>query len=127
MMKKEQVILVADDDPGILEVVKIILTDSGYKVVTEENPANIIQRIKEFRPKLILMDLWMSGMDGHEVTVLLKKRAAIAHIPIIIISALNEGEKLAKEAGADDFLAKPFDISDLLAIVEKHLKSSLKS
>ncbi len=120
-MKSGKVILVADDDPGILEVMSIILTDGGYKVVTEENPANIIQRIKEIQPKLILMDLWMSGMDGHEVTQILKNRAGIANIPIVIISALGEGEKIAQNAGADDFLAKPFDIEDLLNIVKKHL------
>lgn len=117
---REKVILVADDDPGILEVIGIILSDKGYKIAAVDNPVLITKTIKETHPRLILIDLWMSGMDGHEAIQIIKRDPAFKHLPIVVISALTDGEKIAAAAGADDFLAKPFDLEDLLAIVKKY-------
>lgn len=120
-LTSNKIILVADDDPGILEVINIILSDRGYEVITVDNPKVISKTIKKNHPNLILMDLWMSGMDGQKVTKILKEKSSSQHLPVIIISALNEGEKIAMDAGANGFLAKPFEIEDLLAIVEKYI------
>jgi len=114
-------VMAVDDDLGILEVIKIILEDKGYDVLAVADGRVVKKRVKDFLPEVILIDLWMSGMDGHEVTRELKKDSSTQHIPVVAISALSHGEKIAKEAGADDFLAKPFNIDDLIALVEKYL------
>lgn len=116
-----QTVLVVDDDPGILEVIKIILSEHGYTVIAVSEASLVKEAISQNSPNIILMDLWMSGIDGHEITKYLKGNQKLKSIPIVIISALSEGEKMAMEAGADDFLAKPFNIEDLIEVVQKHL------
>ena len=106
-------ILVADDDPAILEVISLILEDAGYEVKTTVD-GQTVQLAQEYVPDLILLDLWMSGMDGRNICKNLKDDKSTKHIPIIMISANKDTEKIAKEAGANDFLAKPFDMKDLL-------------
>lgn len=117
-MKKN--ILVIDDDRSILEVVKIILEENGYEVSTISNASFIEKTLQNKLPDLILVDIWMAGYDGRDVTQQLKSQKETSHIPIIVISAHNETQKIAKDAGADGFLEKPFDIEDLLSVVQKH-------
>lgn len=116
-MKK---ILVCDDDEGILDIVRVILESKNYQVKTISSGKSIEKRISEYSPDLILLDLWIPGMDGKEITRILKRQSKTKNIPIIIISALNETEKISKEIGADSFLSKPFDINDLINVVEKY-------
>lgn len=118
-MKKK--VLVIDDDHGILEVMKIILEDKGYQVSALSDKDNFQQEIGQNTPDIILLDIWMSGQDGLELTRLWKSQEETKNIPIILSSALSGAERDAIEAGADDFLAKPFDIRDLVRIVEKNL------
>lgn len=113
-------ILVCDDDPSILEIIKIILEDSGFVVKILSSGKGIEKKVLEYQPDLILLDIWMPGIDGKEITKLLKRKKETKNIPIIVVSALNETEKLAKELGADDFLAKPFDMNDLLSKANKY-------
>lgn len=113
-------ILVVDDDLAILEVIKIILDEKGYEVATATDSVSLYDEIKDKKPDLILLDIWMSGQDGQEITKFLKANGDTCNIPIVMISANNEGLKMAKDSGADDFLAKPFDIEDLLSKVDKY-------
>jgi DNA-binding response OmpR family regulator len=117
-------ILVCDDDQGILDIVSIILESNDYQVKTLNNGKSIEKKISDYKPDLILLDLWMPGADGKEVTKILKRQELTKNIPIIIVSALNETEKISKEIGADGFLAKPFDMNDLLLTVEKMLSNN---
>lgn len=112
-------ILVVDDDLAILEVIKIILEDKGYNVITISNGSEVEQAIEKQNPHLILLDIWISGFDGRDIAKKLKARSSTKHIPIIVISAHNETAKIAKEAGADNFLAKPFDIENLVSVVQQ--------
>lgn len=114
-------ILVIDDDPAILEVVKIILEDKGFFVVTNSNGLNIEETLHSCKPSLILMDIWMAHKSGEEIARQLKSQNHTHNIPIIMVSANNDTEIIAKKAGADDFLSKPFDISDLLGKIEKYI------
>jgi CheY-like chemotaxis protein len=116
-MKK---ILVAEDDPGILEVIKIILEGEGYEIISTDDQETVHSLINDHMPKLILLDIWLSGYDGGKIAKHLKTKPETKHIPIVMISANNETPKIAKEAGADDYLLKPFDIDDLLRIVKKY-------
>ncbi|QQG43886.1 MAG: response regulator [Candidatus Roizmanbacteria bacterium] len=114
-------ILIIDDDLGISEVIKIILQDGGYKTTVINNGFNIVKIVKKLKPDLILLDVWMSGIDGRDVAVLLRSEKKTSKIPIILISALSNTEEIAKEINADGFLSKPFDISELMAIVKQSL------
>jgi CheY-like chemotaxis protein len=115
-------ILVCDDDPGVLEVIKIILEENNYEVITASNGKGIQKMIAQTKPDMLFLDIWMPGIDGKEITKLLKRDAQFKDMPIIIISALNDTKDIAQEVGADGFLSKPFTITDLLEVVENNLK-----
>lgn len=116
-------ILVVDDDEGILEAMELMLHDAGYVVeTTPKNGTTIDKKIKKLKPHLIILDVLLSGSDGRTICKKLKSQNETKHIPIIMISAHPDARKSALEAGADGFLAKPFDMGDLLARVEKHVK-----
>lgn len=117
-MKKK--ILVAEDDVAILEVVKIILEGEGYEIISTDEKDTIFKLIKLHNPSLILLDIWLSGHDGGKIAKYLKSKPDTNQIPLIMISANNDTEKISIEAGADGFLLKPFDIDDLLKIVSKY-------
>lgn len=118
-MKK---ILVADDDPAIVDSIQMILEMEGYAVDTTVDGETIYKMEKEY-PDLLLLDIWMSGEDGRDVCKFLKKSSLTKKIPIIMISASRDVKESAKQAGANDFLAKPFEMEDLLNIVKKHIGS----
>ena len=113
-------ILVADDNPAILDALKIMLEEEGYEVETTVDGATV-QDIKEPLPDLLMLDIWMSGIDGRNVCKRLKSNAATKHIPVIMISATKDIEQIAKDSGADDCVSKPFQMEHLLAIVAKYV------
>lgn len=117
-------ILVAEDDRSILEVVKIILEQEDYKTLFADKEEQIFQHIKENIPDLILLDIWLGGSNGGKIAKKIKSEKQTKHIPIIMISANNETEKIAKESGAEDFLLKPFNIDDLLQKVKKNVRKA---
>lgn len=119
-MKKK--ILVADDDPGIVDALQIMLEDANYIVKTAVN-GQTIRGVKKEKPDLILLDVWMSGEDGREICKYLKGNDVTKNIPIIMISATRDLEESSKKAGAEDFIAKPFQMNDLLRKVETNLRS----
>ena len=110
MLKK---VMIADDDPGILDAVTAMLEFGGYDVSSTSDGATVLE-ITDQLPDLLLLDIWMSGTDGRDVCKELKKRDFSKNMPIIMISASTELERSAKDAGADDFLEKPFDMEELL-------------
>jgi two-component system, OmpR family, alkaline phosphatase synthesis response regulator PhoP len=106
-------ILVCDDDPGILDVTTLVLTEQGYNVVALPTSADIFKTIAQVMPDVVLLDLWMPEVSGEEITKKLKSKVKTRKIPVIIISASRDTEKIAKLAGANDFLCKPFNITEL--------------
>lgn len=118
MSKKK--ILVADDDSGIVDAMQILLEDEGYEVLTTMDGENIINMYDQ-NPDLVFLDIWMSGVNGSTVCKKLKQDEKTREVPIIMFSANRDTEELAKKSGADDFLSKPFEIKDLLAIVHKYV------
>lgn len=121
--KKVKKILVADDDPAIVESTSLILSESGYDVDSTVNGETIYKMEKDM-PDLLLLDIWMSGQDGREICKYLKKKENTKHIPIILISASRDIAGSAKDAGSDDFITKPYDMYDLLSKVEKYIGSA---
>jgi DNA-binding response OmpR family regulator len=113
-------ILVADDNPAILDSLKIMLEDEGYEVETTEDGA-VAQHMKPPLPDLLLLDVWMSGIDGRDVCKRLKRNTATSQVPIIIMSATKDISQIAKNAGADDYISKPFQMGHLLETVSQHI------
>lgn len=109
--------MIADDDPGILDAVEAMLEFGGYEVSSTPNGATVLE-MKDHFPDLLLLDIWMSGTDGRDVCKQLKSQELTKDMPIIMISAGTELERSAKEAGADDFLEKPFDMEELLQKID---------
>ena len=120
-MKK---ILVADDNPAILDALEIMLSDEGYDVETTEDGA-VAQHMTKPLPDLLLLDVWMSGIDGRDVCKILKSGPETQSVPVIMISATKGLEQIAKDAGADGFISKPFQMDHLLAVVADHINKQL--
>lgn len=118
-MKNKKKILVVDDGEEMLEGIKIVLEDEGYNVMAIADNTQVFKKVKQFNPGLVLIDYMMPGADGGQITKRLKSNALSKEIPIMMFSASQQIEKVAKESGADDFLAKPFELDLLIQKVEK--------
>ncbi len=114
-------ILVVDDEPDILEFLQIILEEEGYEVVTSVKGEYLEQLHNGGLPHLILLDVLLSGKDGRDIVKYLKSQQETQHIPVIMFSAHPSAEATARQAGADDFLEKPFHMSTLLAKIAHFL------
>lgn len=119
-MEKKKLLLF-DDDKQLLEMITLILESFGYSVAVSYTSQDVIEKVTEIQPNLILMDNWIPSIGGIGATQLLKKHSEFNRIPVIYLSANKDIERLAKEAGADDYLEKPFDIFDLENIINKML------
>ena len=106
-------ILVVDDDPNILELVSIQLTQTGYRVVKASDGLEALELLEEGLPDLAVVDVMMPKMDGYALT---KKLRAEADIPVLLLTAKGELEDKEKGflAGSDDYLVKPFEPKELL-------------
>lgn len=113
-------ILVADDDPGIGEMLHEMLSDAGYEVEVQRD-GQAVQQMAEPMPDLLFLDIRLSGLDGRTICRQLKSQEATHRLPIIMLSADKDTRQIAREAGADDFLAKPFEMEDLLALAAKYV------
>jgi len=112
-------IIIADDDAGILELFQIIFERAGYEVVPYLSGSELFEEHEV--PAIYLLDKQLSGIDGLDICRHLKKQAITGSIPVVLVSATPGIGQLAIEAGADGFIEKPFDIADLLRIVEKNI------
>lgn len=118
----EKRILICDDDEDILSICTYILEEGGWDVHTRNHCKNIVETVEELMPDIILMDNWIPDMGGIKATQAIKSAPSLSHIPIIYFSANNDVKALASVAGADNFLAKPFDIEELEKIVASVLE-----
>ncbi len=102
-------ILIADDEPDILEIIQYNLQHEGYEVITAKNGNEAIEQAKRFNPDLIILDIMMPGKNGIEVCNLLRMQPAFNDTLIIFLSALSDEVTEVKglETGADDFITKP--------------------
>lgn len=114
-------VLLVDDDPDIVLMITVVLEDAGYEVVATGKGDCLEYLIDKELPGLILLDMLLSGSDGRDIARQLKEQQVTRNIPILMLSAHPHAAKEAKAAGADDFLAKPFEIDELLARVATHL------
>lgn len=115
-------ILVVDDDIDILSVMEILLTMKGFEVEVTAKGENTFPKIETFKPDLILLDVLISGHDGRTICRKLKASKETMHIPIIMFSAHPGAAATIAEYGANDFIAKPFDVTSLLQKVNHLLE-----
>ncbi len=115
-------ILVVDDDVDILSVMEILLSMKGFDVEVTSKGENTFQKIESFKPDLILLDVLISGYDGRTICKQLKSNLSTSHIPVIMFSAHPGAAATISDYGADDFIAKPFDVNNLMQKVNFQLK-----
>ena len=113
-------VLIADDDRDILELVGFRLETSGYDVLKAEDGEDALRVAAESAPDLVVLDVMMPKLDGYEVTRRLRAEEATARIPVILLTARVQEADIARgfEAGADDYLKKPFSPRELGARVQ---------
>ncbi len=118
-------ILVVDDEPQIIRVLRTSLQSCGYEVTLARNGIEGFERFNECAPDLIITDLAMPGMDGLELTRAVRR---VAEIPIIVLSVREQDamKVAALDEGADDYITKPFSIQELLARVRAQLRRVAK-
>ncbi|PSB09220.1 hybrid sensor histidine kinase/response regulator [Pleurocapsa sp. CCALA 161] len=120
---KGSYILAVDDIPDNLLLVQLALEQEGYRVVLAHNGETALKQIKQFPPSLILLDVMMPGMDGYEVTRRIRQDKNIPFIPILLLTAREESSLVqGLDAGADEFVRKPFQIDELQARVRSMLR-----
>ena len=112
-------VMIFDDDLDILSICSYILEEQGWEVHTSTHCNNIIENVDRVRPDVILMDNWIPETGGIIATQTLKKHPEFKNIPIIYFSANNDIQSLAKQAGADTYLEKPFDLTELEEIINR--------
>nr|WP_158798936.1 response regulator [Pedobacter sp. L105] len=116
-------IAIFDDDEDILSICSFVLEDGGWEVFTFPDCKNIVEKVTELNPAVILMDNWIPDTGGIVATRLLKASPEVKDIPVIYFSANSKISDLAAEAGADSYLAKPFDLKDLEKIISENAKT----
>lgn len=117
-MKK---VLVADDNPDILWVVEFLLKKNGFDVVSILDGKNVLKKIEETNPDLVLLDVFLAGLDGRDVCNSIKNQPQTKNIPVIMFSAHTNLSDVMQICDADDFVSKPFDSLYLIEKINHHL------
>jgi CheY-like chemotaxis protein len=116
-------ILIVDDNPANLKLARVVLSREGFEVHTAADAEEALVALRTFRPRLILMDLQLPGMDGFELTRRLKADPATSGIVILALTAyaMKGDEEKARAAGCDGYIAKPIDTRALPGVVAGYL------
>ena len=119
-----KLVFIADDDKDILEIMSLILKTHGYDVQTTTN-ANILFDLPHgAKPDLIILDIWMSGIDGRDIFVKIKKDGYFDSIPILFMSASAQLDEIIKQYPAEGYIAKPFEMDYLISTVSQTMQHS---
>ncbi len=123
-METQPSILIVDDEPDNFDVIETLLADEGYQLHYAPNGQNALDRLETFQPDVILLDVMMPGISGIEVCQTIKTDPRWQTIPIVMVTALNTKEDLARcmAVGASDFISKPVNSTELRARVRSMLK-----
>ncbi|MEC7280884.1 MAG: response regulator transcription factor [Verrucomicrobiota bacterium] len=119
-------VLVVDDESDVTELLQYRLEQEGYRVATLNDPLGFVAKVREFEPDLMLLDIMMPELSGIQLCRIVRADPLMKDIPVIFLSARGEVEDRIKglEAGAEDYVAKPFNTNELLLRISKMLKRS---
>ena len=119
-------VLVVDDESDVTELLQYRLEQEGYRVATLNDPLGFVVKVREFEPDLMLLDIMMPELSGIQLCRIARADPTMKHIPIIFLSARGEVEDRIKglEAGAEDYVSKPFNTNELMLRISKMLKRS---
>ena len=124
-MSDKPKILIIDDEADLLETMRYRLESAGFDVITAQDGSSGIDKAKEAKPDLIILDIMMPGIDGFETLKKLKEASSTKKIPTVISSCGKEEESWAKKSlglGASGYIVKPFEAESLLFTVKKLIK-----
>ncbi len=119
-------VLVVDDESDVTELLQYRLEQEGYRVATLNDPLGFVVKVREFEPDLMLLDVMMPELSGIQLCRIVRADPSMKNIPVIFLSARGEVEDRIKglEAGAEDYVSKPFNTNELLLRISKMLKRS---
>ncbi|MFH1753947.1 MAG: response regulator [Candidatus Omnitrophota bacterium] len=122
-MAKKKILLV-DDEPALLDMVKMRLEANDYEIITANDGEAGLELARKEKPDLIILDLMLPKMDGYKVCALLKRDTRYSSIPILMFTAKAQQEdmKMGEEAGANGYITKPFEPQALLGKIQEFLK-----
>jgi CheY-like chemotaxis protein len=113
-------VLVVDDDPDVRVMLETYLELEGFDVLTASNGLDALQRLRDVRPSVILLDLMMPVMDGVEFRRQQQGQPVLRDIPVVCLSARHDAQQTASRLGVTDCLAKPLDLQALISVVRRH-------
>lgn len=114
-MMNAKKILIVDDDEAILDSLETLLDFEGHEVKSFERGSDIFPIVEtDLKPDIILLDMWLSGEDGRDICRKLKSTEKTKDIPVLMMSASRGLEKTALDAGANDFISKPFELNAIV-------------
>ena len=121
----QKLILIADDEPDIVETLKFLVESEGYKCITAFDGEEALKLAKEEQPNLLLLDIMMPKINGYKVSRLLKFDAKYKNIPILMITARSQEEDrlIGQETGANEYITKPFDINEVIDKIKYYLNN----
>lgn len=119
-------VLVVDDESDVTELLQYRLEQEGYRVATLNDPLGFVVKVREFEPDLMLLDVMMPELSGIQLCRIVRADPSMKNIPVIFLSARGEVEDRIKglEAGAEDYVSKPFNTNELMLRISKMLKRS---
>ena len=117
-MKKK--VLVIEDEPIIAEMMSILLEVEGYNVISSSNTSFAKRKLNDSEIGLVMLDLKLKDEDGKEMCMFIKGHEDYKHIPVILVSANSDLEQIQSDCGADDHIAKPFDLNGFMAKVNTY-------
>jgi len=112
-------VLIFDDDTDILEVCTIVLETNGFEVTTQGNCDDLLRKVLDCSPDVVLMDNKIPPIGGITATREIKATPAFRDLPVVYFSANQDIARLAAEAGADHYIEKPFDLDELVALLQR--------
>jgi DNA-binding response OmpR family regulator len=105
-------VLVIDNDPGILDAMQEVLVYEGYEVMVKEDAGDILAMVQQYQPDLLLIDYILNGINGGELCHQVKADSSTCQLPVILMSAYPRVLQSLGHYGFDDFIPKPFDLTD---------------
>lgn len=123
-MDSPPTILVVDDDADLRDLMTLLLEDAGYRVLTARDGREALDQVSREVPAVVLLDMKMPVMDGWQFASTFRREHGQG-VPLVVITAAEDARRTASEVGADGYLGKPFDLDQVLELVERHCRTKV--